>query len=177
MMRRWIAVGAAGLVLAYAIGASATSSDTGPGQKRTKAEKSEDKERSKLQRSEGKDRERRGPKALKENRGRFGGLAPLLADSQARVAVADAIAKALGTTRDALAQSLREDDELEGAMKAKGVTEEQLGAVIAAALKPHLDRLVSERKIERASADELLAGLARGEALGKIVHIAVFGSR
>lgn len=113
--------------------------------------------------------------------GRIGGkhraVRVIAADERARTAIGDAIAKALGTTRDGLATQLREGKEFEALMKAKGLTAEKLGALVAAAAKPHLDRLVDAGTIDRASADEVQAFLARGGMIGKLVRLSIFATR
>lgn len=110
-------------------------------------------------------------------RGKHRAVRVIAADERARTAIGDAIAKALGTTRDGLAKQLREGKEFDELMKAKDLTEEKLGALVAAAAKPHLDRLVKAGTIDRASADEVQAFLSRGGMIGKLVRLSIFSTR
>jgi uncharacterized protein YidB (DUF937 family) len=107
-------------------------------------------------------------------RGRFSGLRELLANQQARTAVANAIARKLGMTREQLATALGEGKDLEELAEAKKLTEADLGAAIAAAAKPYVDRLVKAGTLERADADELLERLGRGAWLGKLLRGSLF---
>jgi uncharacterized protein YidB (DUF937 family) len=116
-----------------------------------------------------------GNKAFKH--GRFAGLTQLAANEKARTAVADAIAGKLGMTRAELAKALGEDKELEELAAAKHLTEADLGKAAAAALKPYVDALVKDGKLDRATADSLLGHLSRGEALGKILRFSLFANR
>lgn len=175
MMRRWIAVGAAGLVLAYAVGAAAMSEDRGVDRKSLRAERKDDRE--KLRKPGEAKRERPGPKAVPGLRGRNGPLGSIAADEQARAAIAEAIAKALTATPEELKATLAAGTEIEAVLKEKSVTVEQLGAAVAAAVKPHLDRLVESKSLDRATADAVLAGITRGRAIGLLVRIAIAAPR
>jgi uncharacterized protein YidB (DUF937 family) len=117
----------------------------------------------------------RGGKAFRHDR--FAGLRDLAANEQARTAVANSIARKLGMTRAELAKALGEDKELEELAAAKHLTEADLGAAAAAALKPYVDALVKGGKLDRANADSLLEHVSRGGALGKIVRFSLFANR
>jgi hypothetical protein len=175
MMRRWIAVGAAGRVLAYAVGAAATSPDRGVDRKSLRAERKDD--RAKLRKPGDLKRERPGPKAAPGLRGRNGPLGALAADERARAAIAGAFSKTLGTTPEELSARRAAGTEIEAVLKEKGVTAEQLGAAVAAAVRPHLDRLVESKSLDRAAADAILAGITRGRAIGLLVRIAIAAPR
>jgi len=109
--------------------------------------------------------------------GRFAGLAQLAANSKARTAVADAIARKLGMTPAELAKALGEDMELEELAAAKHLTEADLGKAAAAAVKPYVDALVKDGKLDRTTADSLLEHISRGEALGKVLRFSLFANR
>jgi len=116
---------------------------------------------------------KRGGPALKGfGHGRWSALGVLLQDEKAREATGAAIGKKLGMSAAELRAAIKEDDkDLEDLMTAKGVTEESLGAAVAAAAKPHLDRLVKAGTIERADADEILAKMAEGAWIGKLARL------
>lgn len=116
---------------------------------------------------------KRGPAFKAFGQGRWSALGTLLGDEKARDAIGAAIAKKLGMSADELRAAVKEGDkDLEDILSAKGVTEESLGAAVAAAAKPHLDRLVKAGTIERAAADELLAKMAEGAWVGKLARLA-----
>jgi DNA-binding transcriptional MerR regulator len=114
----------------------------------------------------------RGPALKGFGHGRWSALGALLKDEKARDAMGTAIGKKLGMSAAELRAAIKEDDkDLEDLMTAKGVTEESLGAAVAAAAKPHLDRLVKAGTIERADADEILAKMAEGAWIGKLARL------
>ena len=115
---------------------------------------------------------RGGPGAKGFGHGRWSALGTLLQDGKARDAIAAAFAKKLGMSAAELRAAIKEEDkDLEDLMEAKGVTEVSLGAAVAAAAKPHLDRLVKAGTIERGEADEILAKMAEGAWIGKLAHL------
>lgn len=116
----------------------------------------------------------RGDRGKAFKHGRFSALRELLADEQARTAVANAIARKLGMTREQLATALGEGKDLEDLAEAEKVTEADLGAAIAAAAGPHVERLVKAGALERAEADALLERLGRGAWLGKLLRLSLF---
>lgn len=116
----------------------------------------------------------RGGRGNAFKHGRSSGLRELLGNEQARTAVAAAIARKLGMTREKLATALGEGKDLEELAEAKKLTEADLGAAIAAAAKPYVDRLVKAGTLGRADADELLARLGRGAWLGKLLRGSLF---
>ena len=113
-----------------------------------------------------------GPHGKGFGHGRWSALAPLMNDAKARAAIGAAIGKVLGMTPDQIRAALKnEDKDIEDLMEAKGLTEEKFGAAVAAAAKPHLDRLVKAKTIEREAADDLLEHMARGAWVGKLAHL------
>lgn len=117
-----------------------------------------------------------GPKHHRgfERKAKHHALLRLLSDAKARTAVADALAKKLGTSREGLLRSLGAGKDLEELATAKGITPEQLGASAASALKPHVDRLVKAGEVSREEADFLLERIAHGAFLGRLVRLALF---
>ncbi len=109
--------------------------------------------------------------------GRFAALRELFANERARTAIADAIAKKLGLTREGLAKALGEGKDLEELASAKKVTEADIGAAAAAAAKPFLDRLVRAGTVDRAEADALLEHIGRGAWVGKLLRLSLFANR
>ena len=107
-------------------------------------------------------------------KGHFGGLAALLANAQARTTMTNAFAKQLGLTREGLAKALGEGKDLEELVEAKNLTEAKIGAAVAAAAKPYVDRLVRAGTIERDEATDLLARLSEGAWLGKLLRLSLF---
>lgn len=104
--------------------------------------------------------------------GRRSALEPLMNDAKARASIGAAIAKALGMTLDQIRAALKNDDkDIEDLMTSKSISEEQFGAAVAAAAKPHLDRLVKAGTIEREAADDLLEHMAKGAWVGKLAHL------
>lgn len=113
-----------------------------------------------------------GPMGKRVKPGRWSALDALMNDEKARLSIGAAIVKTLGMSADELRAALKNDDkDIEDLMEAKGVTEEKLGAAVAAAAKPHLDRLIKAGTIEREAADELLAHMAKGAWIGKLAHL------
>lgn len=113
-----------------------------------------------------------GPGGKDFMHGRWSALGTLMSDAKARASIGAAIAKTLRMSIDELRAALKADDEdIEDLMAAKRITEEKLGAAVAAAAKPHLDRLVRAGTIERADADELLEHMAKGAWVGKLAHL------
>lgn len=108
---------------------------------------------------------------------RFAALGALLANSQARTAMVDAFAKTLGLTREGLAKALGEGKDLKDLVAARKVTEAQVGAAVAAAAKPYLDRLVRAGTVERSEADALRERIAGGAWLGKLIRLSLFAGR
>lgn len=115
---------------------------------------------------------RGGPASKGFGHGRWSALGTLLREEKARDAIAAAFAKKFGMSAAELRAAIKEDDkDIEDLMEAKGLTEQSLGAAVAAAAKPHLDRLVKAGTIERADADEILAKMAKGAWIGKLAHL------
>ncbi|MGH2792988.1 MAG: hypothetical protein ACRDKG_01670 [Actinomycetota bacterium] len=103
---------------------------------------------------------------------RWAALGALLRDEDARTALGGAIAKTLGMSTAELRTAITDDGkDIAELMKAKDVTEEALGAAVAAAATPHLDRLVKTGTIERADADEILERMAEGAWIAKLAHL------
>lgn len=109
--------------------------------------------------------------------GRWAAIGELFANEQARTAIADAIAKKLGLTREGLAKAFGEGKDLEELAAAKKVTEAQLGAAVSAAAKPFLDRLVRAGSLERAEADAFLERISNGAWIGKLAHLSLLAKR
>jgi hypothetical protein len=113
-----------------------------------------------------------GPNGKGFGHGRWSALEPLMNDAKARASIGAAIAKVLGMTPDQIRAALKNDDKsIEDLIEAKGIGEEQFGAAVAAAAKPHLDRLVKAGTIEREAADDLLEHMAKGAWVGKLAHL------
>jgi hypothetical protein len=113
-----------------------------------------------------------GPGGKDFKHGRWSALGTLMSDAKARASIGAAIAKTLGMSTDELRAALKADGkDIEDLMQAKGVTEEKFGAAVAAAAKPHLDRLLKAGTVERQDAEELLAQMAKGAWVGKLAHL------
>lgn len=113
-----------------------------------------------------------GPMGKAFGHGRWSALGSLLGDEKARAAIGAAMAKKLGMSTEELRAALKgEGTDIEHVMAEKKVTEEALGAAVAAAAKPHLDRLVKAGTVERGAADELLAKMAAGAWIGKLARL------
>lgn len=111
-------------------------------------------------------------KAFGHGHGRWSALGALLGDEKARTAIGSAIAKKLGMSTEELRAALKgEGKDIEQLMTEKKVTEEALGAAVAAAAKPHLDRLVKAGTVERTDADAILDHMAKGAWIGKLARL------
>lgn len=170
MNRRWLAFGAAILAIAILGTAGAVSGNKTAGSLGDRSKKhASDERRPGLGHSKDK---HAGPRGKGFGNGRWAGLMPLLQDEKAREAIGAAIAKALGMSPEELRATLKEDDrDIEDLLKAKGVAVEQLGAAVAAAAGPHLERLVVSGAIERDDADQILEHLAKGAWIGKLARL------
>ena len=103
---------------------------------------------------------------------RWSALGPLLRDEEARSSMAAAFAKTLDMSVERLRAALRDGRDLDDLIAERNVTEAELGAAVAAAARPHLDRLVISGSIERADADDLLERIAHGAWIGRIARLA-----
>lgn len=168
MNRRWLAFGAAILAIAVFGTAGAVSDQKSSIKDKPQKQSSSDGKRG------------HGFGHLKDKRGgskgkgfnRSSALGSLMSDEKARASIGAAIAETLGMTTDQIGAALKNDDkDIKDLMDAKGITEEKLGAAVAAAAKPHLDRLVKAGTIERVAADELLQHMAKGAWMGKLAHL------
>jgi hypothetical protein len=172
MNRRWLAFGAAVLAIAVFGTAGAVSDQkSGPFKDKAKKRASADFPGRGFAFGHLKDK-RGGPGAEDAKPGRFSALPVLMGDDAARAAIGSAIAKTLGSSVEEVRAALKDDSkDLDDLMKAAGVSEAKLGAAVAAAAKPHLDRLVKAGTIERAAADDLLTRLEDGAWIGKLAHL------
>jgi hypothetical protein len=77
-------------------------------------------------------------------------------------AVVDSEAQVLGVKPEELRKDLKDGKKVSDLAKAKGMTEEQFAARLAAELKPRLEALVEHKQITQARADKILDRIAKG---------------
>jgi polyhydroxyalkanoate synthesis regulator phasin len=96
-------------------------------------------------------------------------MARLLKQEEVRTAVLNAAAKSLGMSSDELLKALKAHKRLRDIAAERNVSKATIGAAIADALKPFVDKLVADGKVSRKHADKVLAFVSTGKMVGPLV--------